>query len=703
MTPLSIGLVVLLALLVVVPHVIDLGLKPLMHDESLFGFYSYDFFKTGHYTHIPMLHGPVLMLTTGTLFKVFGDSIVVGRALVACAWMIGLIAALGLVPRRVRWWVAPLLITSTPLLYYSRFFRDDMMFNGVLMLAMLCVVLGLSRHRLRYGTALLGSFLLLFLLAIMENSLFVYASGVTFGLVWLAARLFVHQPISCLRARPASWLGDEPFSVNTADQEEAAGQSGRRRRRGDRQKKKNAATAENGVDYWSSDDSVPQAAEAAALPPPLPPARRTPWWDWVRRAHLEWAIGALLGLGLVLWFYGITSAPGKFAPFKNLKDTWDYWKGQHEMHRIEGPIHYYLPILLTYELPLLLAIGAGLVWDASLRRARAAVYGGGMVLWLFIWAVWRTICYKDFWQFDQLRNPLLLDLPHGMQAVMKFLHIEPNLSMLILGLLIVPLLAWSILALLEHRLLAAWMGWWAACSLFQYSSAGEKVPWLVVHIILPLYMMLGWLWAPRLRRLGWRAHALVTVLVVLVTLMALRNDCYIIGSRAADPRERLVYNHTTLEFDKLSRSMFGLWELNASPMIGQRELSSSPIPLAQRRVALVDAPGWPGVWYYRHCVYLLMGGVQQQPPAQVDLIIGDQSSLEPLLAKVNKDDWIVQNMSLRNAWLAPWPEEDMTKWGELNTWSRSIHAWWRYYWLRETWTTVGGFPIIAMEPVKMRR
>ena len=82
-----------------------LGDRPVMHDESLFAYYAYVFFDTGRYTHMPILHGPTLMLATGALFAIFGDSVAVARAFIASASLVMLAAALVLVPRRCRLWI----------------------------------------------------------------------------------------------------------------------------------------------------------------------------------------------------------------------------------------------------------------------------------------------------------------------------------------------------------------------------------------------------------------------------------------------------------------------------------------------------------------------------------------------------------------------------------------------------------------------
>jgi uncharacterized protein (TIGR03663 family) len=47
--------------------------------------------------------------------------------------------------------------------------------------------------------------------------------------------------------------------------------------------------------------------------------------------------------------------------------------------------------------------------------------------------------------------------------------------------------------------------WWAAASWGAYTVAGEKMPWLLLHLVLPLYVLGGW-WAARLMRASpWRA------------------------------------------------------------------------------------------------------------------------------------------------------------------------------------------------------
>lgn len=688
----------ILVLLAVVPRVVMLERRPLMHDESLFAYYAYSYLTSGQYIHIPMLHGPTLMLVAGKLFKTFGDTILVGRLFVALASLAGLVAGLWLWPRRYRFWLAPLLFTSPILLFYSRFFRDDMLMSACYLLGTLGFAHALSgRSRLRPLWAAVGAFFVIIPLAIMESALFFQAAGVTFGMVWLASRLLPGPWTWPLRPRPRTPL--RVYQIPAPQRAAAAGKgSGRARRDA------TAAATLAPPPPLDADDPV----SANEFEWPAAARRRLPWSPTM--LALGWGAGILLGLAFVMYVYGITydfsQYPAQYgladtlkakllAPFLNMKASWVYWKGQHEQHRIDGPLHYHLPILLTYELPILLAIAVGLLRDASSRLRRALFYSAAVAGWLGLWALWRLVSYTHFGMFNPLLNPHTP--PPMLVRATQFLHIQPDLSMLILGLMIAPLLAWSVLMLRERRVLGAWLGWWAACSLFQYSSAGEKVPWLALHIALPLYMAMGWIWAPWLRRMSHGGRTAAAALMAAASLFALRSDIHLITDRCADPHERVIYNHTPPEFDALCRSHVNVWQTLAQ---------AGGTALDKRNVILVDAPGWPGVWYFRHCAYQLPATAPAQLAPDTDLVIGNKDLLAPLAAQLDRSQWKViefypdgsaKPLSLRDHWMAPWPDKEVLPPG------KSVPgALWDYYWNRKTWTEPGGFPLLAIEPVRLR-
>lgn len=621
-------IVSILALLTIVPRFIVLEERPLHHDEAQHAWYGYDFMLRGHYNHSPILHGPSLIMITGLTYSIFGDSIGVGRGMIAVFSLIAMLAAAALFPKRLRWWIFPLLVTSPYLLYYSRFLRNELIFCALVLLGILGFVRsmqGYVRRRepgvgdsdssdiqsvliKRAAWGMLGPAPIIALLAFKENAIFIIATGLAFALVWITKRLLWRRTALILRM-PLQEI---------------------RRRRGHRRK-----------------------------PAPLP-------FSWFTPEAIAtvagWLAGCVIGIAYVLFIYGVTTSDGTFSPLKNIQSSIDYWSGQQSEHRISGALHYHLVIMLVYELPILLMLALGLILDAVRKPMRLNLYMLSIGAWLFIWWIWSTIG----------------TLPGVFGSFQNFLHIEADRSLLVVGLWIVPLLVWSILALKEHWVLGSFMGFWAACSLFQYSVAGEKVPWLGVHIVLPIYMALAWVWAPILRRASYGLRTLAAAAMIVATLIAVRNDYYLIGSRAADPAERMVYNHTTIEYDHMCREFVRRWE-RLEP----------ETPLTDRRAIFVDDLGWPSCWYFRHFTYELPKEAPSDPE-NADLILGVEASMQSICARADKARWRCTTMSLRDNWMPGWPDgSKRDKW----------RAWWNYYWYRELWSSKGGFSMTVMEPL----
>lgn len=107
---------------------VNVGVRAMSHDESLHALYSFYLYDTGKYEHNPMMHGPLLFHLNAIAYFLFGDSdatarlmpVLAGIGVVAVAWLfrryIGRTGAL----------VAGVLITISPsLLFHSRYIRND--------------------------------------------------------------------------------------------------------------------------------------------------------------------------------------------------------------------------------------------------------------------------------------------------------------------------------------------------------------------------------------------------------------------------------------------------------------------------------------------------------------------------------------------------------------------------------------------------
>jgi predicted membrane-bound mannosyltransferase len=109
----------------------DLGSRTLHHDESLHVHYSWEF-ATGAmpYVHDPLMHGPFLFHANALVYLLFGDSNATSRLLPALAGVL-IVAAPWLLRDRAflgRWGALAagfLLAISPAFLYYTRFIRHD--------------------------------------------------------------------------------------------------------------------------------------------------------------------------------------------------------------------------------------------------------------------------------------------------------------------------------------------------------------------------------------------------------------------------------------------------------------------------------------------------------------------------------------------------------------------------------------------------
>ncbi|MGQ9627395.1 MAG: flippase activity-associated protein Agl23 [Anaerolineae bacterium] len=118
----------LLALVAVGTRFWDLGARAMSHDESLHALYSWKLYAGQGYQHNPMMHGPFLFHFNALIYFLFGDDDFTARISTA---LFGV--ALVLLPAFLRKWLgrmgaltAAALLTISPfMLYYSRYIRNE--------------------------------------------------------------------------------------------------------------------------------------------------------------------------------------------------------------------------------------------------------------------------------------------------------------------------------------------------------------------------------------------------------------------------------------------------------------------------------------------------------------------------------------------------------------------------------------------------
>lgn len=123
-------LYLIIGLLAVISRFWDLTSRAMNHDESLHTYYSWVFFDSFHYVHDPLMHGPFLFHFNAFIYFLFGDTDYTSRIGPALfGTLIVLMPALLRSPRLLGRWGAltasALLLVSPSILYYSRFIRHD--------------------------------------------------------------------------------------------------------------------------------------------------------------------------------------------------------------------------------------------------------------------------------------------------------------------------------------------------------------------------------------------------------------------------------------------------------------------------------------------------------------------------------------------------------------------------------------------------
>jgi predicted membrane-bound mannosyltransferase len=178
--------------------------------------------------------------------------------------------------------------------------------------------------------------------------------------------------------------------------------------------------------------------------------------------------------------------------------------------------------------------------------------------------------------------------PSGVAAVMRPLPLYEFLALL-------PALAGGGLLLRRADPLTRLLAWWLAATLIALSLAGEKMPWLMVHLALPLALLAA-------RALGAALPAAIGALArvsarpasvialgggALLLLLSLRTAAGVAYSHPDTPLEPLIYTQTSPDVPALAR------EIEAFADAG---------PGREQLLVTVDTTAsfaWPWAWYLR--------------------------------------------------------------------------------------------------------
>ncbi|HTD77629.1 MAG TPA: flippase activity-associated protein Agl23, partial [Chloroflexota bacterium] len=425
----------------------DLGTRALHHDESLHATYSWYLWEclknnvwqcvTGgnpgaEYHYDPMMHGPYQFHGNALIYLVFGPTITAARMNAAICGTALII--LPILLRRQLGRVAALILSgllafSPAFLYYSRFSREDIYF------ALWTAVFFVGFIRWLDARGRPGGHRWLYMAAAglalswatKESTYFTIIIAVGF-VVGVFAVAYAYQFLA-----PARRFG----------------------KRGEVRDSMAVATL--------------GTFSRANLPPLLAAFRGTParaWWYSLAiiaaiTLVLFWPLGDPAPWGFIPGAHTqtTTNAQGKTVNYNTdfLTGGLSYWKLQQAVQRGAQPWYYYFLVIPLYEQVAVVFGAAGLVYYFLQKRTRLSLLSGA--------------AFVLFTALTLFVGPALAKGPHY-------------------GLALLMVASGVVLLVSQPRsLLINLFLWWTVMTWALYIYAGEKMPWLTLHILLPTYVI----------------------------------------------------------------------------------------------------------------------------------------------------------------------------------------------------------------------
>lgn len=497
------GLYVLFILVSLASRLWMLGYRVQSHDESLHCKFSWDLYVGNGFQHNPMMHGPFLFHATALSFFLFGDSdftsrlpvALLGTALVAFPYLLrrylGRLGAL---------FASFLLLISPAISYYSRYIRHDIPVALWAMLVIWAVFRYLEEGQDRHLYLLAAAISLMF--ATKEVS-FIYTAILGLFLVGLLivealARRWARQgaerafllalgvTVVGLLTLGVGWLGARPPEGGPPP-------------------------------AWAIIGGL-LGGLAAVVAAVLFIRGTRAFLPRLHTSHLIVLIATLIlpfASPLAMHF---ASLAGRFVVERALDPAAvaPLWSNLASFKPTDytAPSIYYSGTILG--LSVVLAIVTGLLWDWRRWLVAAAIYTAiFLVLFTTVFTNGSGIATGwvgslGYWLEQQ-------EVQRGQQPWFYYLVILPLYEFLpLVGAIGASLLL--VVRWVRGRLRASsgdegptprvpflpFLVFWAALSWLGYSYAGEKMPWLTVHLTLPMILLTGWLLAQMVGAVDWR-------------------------------------------------------------------------------------------------------------------------------------------------------------------------------------------------------
>jgi uncharacterized protein (TIGR03663 family) len=509
----------IIVILMILSRLYDLGMRVMSHDESLHVYYSWLYSIGQGYQHTPTTHGPLQFHILALVYLLFGDSDFTARLPYALASILTVVILwnwrryLGRAGMLV---AAVLLLISPFMLYYGRYARNEayVAFLGVLTLFAILRYLetGKKRHLLLLTIATALHFT-------VKETAFIYSAQALLFLAFYLVLRVTHSP----------WKNKKIFTgfILTL----SAGVL--------------LIVLAFGFSFFAHPQIVTDASQTSApLAPGNPQTLSLPSSPFPLIASLLLlalvffviaAVILIIGFGLknlsterafdMLILVGtfvlpqLSPLPVKLLGWNPLDYTFSWPGWNWTALWAQGPVKT-ASILIGLTI---IAIVIGVLWDWKRWLVYAGVFWGiYIIFYTSIFSNWAGLATGlvgslGYWLAQQ-------GVQRGGQPWYYYILIQiplyeflPALGLILAGFLglrrkspasmptqtsstnigntteVVPEAAPTFPLLI----------WWAVSSLAAFSIAGEKMPWLSVHITLPMILLSGWGLGQIIERLDW--------------------------------------------------------------------------------------------------------------------------------------------------------------------------------------------------------
>jgi predicted membrane-bound mannosyltransferase len=199
--------------------------------------------------------------------------------------------------------------------------------------------------------------------------------------------------------------------------------------------------------------------------------------------------------------------------------------------------------------------------------------------------------------------------------------------------------------------------WAFLVSLAVYTWAGEKMPWLLLHPLLPLLLLAGlgvqaiWQWRAHARRVGLAAAALAGMFLI-------HSSFPLSYQHPADPAEILVFTQTTPDAVEVRNELLAI----------DRRVAAATGHHLQLDVDAWGGTSFPWAWYLRDLSVNAFPDMSSSAyqPANEALLIADpnRGRLEPVLASRYRG----YRFHLRSWWLQDYGKAGPGDWARWLIW-----------------------------------